>query len=467
MTKIKYGDVISHLEVVDLASDGKAVAKKEGMVVFLTNAVPGDIVDVKMTKSRRKYYEGVPVHFYELSKDRIEPKCSHFGVCGGCKWQHLDYGKQLFYKEKQVFDNLTRIAKVPVNHIFPIIPSENVFYYRNKLEFTFTNKRWLTEAEMGEPYEKNMNALGFHVPNQFSKVVNIDKCYLMHEKVDDIRNSVREFALENNMSFFDLKSQEGFLRNIIIRSTLTGEWMVIVVFAFEDLTPQKLLLDFIAEKFPEITSLMYVINSKRNDTIGDLDVNLYKGNAYMIEAMETLRFKISPQSFFQTNMHQAYKLYCVVRDFAALNGHELVYDLYTGTGTIALFIANNASKVVGLEYVEKAIEDAKENASLNNINNTLFFAGAIEKIMDEAFIHQHGKPEIIITDPPRAGMHQNVIEQLLKVEAKKIVYVSCNPATQARDIELLSEKYVVEKVQAVDMFPHTAHVESVALLILK
>ena len=408
------------------------------------------------------------VKFHEKSPLRTEPFCSHFGVCGGCKWQCLSYEEQLKYKQKQVFDNLTRIGKVELPEFRPILGSEKTRFYRNKLEFTFSNKRWLTEEEVKQDVKYDqMNAVGFHIPGAFDKVLAIDKCWLQDDISNQIRNAVRDYAYAHNFPFFDLRTQEGLLRNIMIRTSSTGELMVVLqckVTDGEGRRKMEEILQFMADSFPQITSLMYVINNKCNDTIGDLDVEVFKGNDHIFEEMEGLRFKVGPKSFYQTNSEQAYNLYKVAREFAGLTGNELVYDLYTGTGTIANFVARQARKVVGIEYVPEAIEDAKVNSDLNGIDNTLFYAGDMKDILTNDFIAEHGRPDVIITDPPRAGMHNDVIDVILAAEPKRIVYVSCNPATQARDLQLLDGKYKVTAVQPVDMFPHTHHVENVVQL---
>ena len=456
------------LTILDIAAEGKAIAKVNDVVIFVPQAIPGDVVDVQVTKKRKNYSEGRIVKFHEYSSERIEPFCEHFGVCGGCKWQHLPYQKQLYYKQKQVTDQLSRIGKVELPEIFPIVGSEKSTYYRNKLEYTFSNKRWLTVNEVAsEANISNNNALGFHIPGLFDKVVDINKCWLQNDPSNEIRNEIREYALKNGLDFFDIKEQKGFLRNIIIRTSTTGEVMVIISFFKEDAEKRVLLLEMVAEKFPHITSLMYVINTKGNDTILDQNVIVFKGKDHIYEEMEGLRFKIGPKSFYQTNSEQAYELYKITRNFAQLNGNEVVYDLYTGTGTIANFVARSAKKVVGIEYVPEAIDDAKVNSSLNNISNTLFFAGDMKQVLNDEFISLHGNPDVIITDPPRAGMDAAVVETILNASPKRIVYVSCNPATQARDLLLLDAKYKVKKVQPVDMFPHTHHVENVVLLVFK
>lgn len=444
------------------------MAKVNELVIFVPYVVPGDVVDLQVKRKKNHYAEAVAVKFHEKSPLRTEPFCSHFGVCGGCKWQCLSYEEQLKYKQKQVFDNLTRIGKVELPEFRPILGSEKTRFYRNKLEFTFSNKRWLTEEEVKQDVKYDqMNAVGFHIPGAFDKVLAIDKCWLQDDISNQIRNAVRDYAYAHNFPFFDLRTQEGLLRNIMIRTSSTGELMVVLqckVTDDEGRRKMEEILQFMADSFPQITSLMYVINNKCNDTIGDLDVEVFKGNDHIFEDMEGLRFKVGPKSFYQTNSEQAYNLYKVAREFAGLTGNELVYDLYTGTGTIANFVARQARKVVGIEYVPEAIEDAKVNSALNGIDNTLFYAGDMKDILTNDFIAEHGRPDVIITDPPRAGMHNDVIDVILAAEPKRIVYVSCNPATQARDLQLLDGKYKVTAVQPVDMFPHTHHVENVVQL---
>ena len=460
--------LLEKVTITDVAAEGKAVAKVNELVVFVPYVVPGDVVDLQVKRKKNHYAEAVAVKFYEKSPLRVEPFCSHFGVCGGCKWQCLSYEEQLRYKQKQVFDNLTRIGKVELPEFRLILGSEKTRFYRNKLEFTFSNKRWLTEEEVKQDVKYDqMNAVGFHIPGAFDKVLAIDKCWLQDDISNQIRNAVRDYAYAHNFPFFDLRSQEGLLRNIMIRTSSTGELMVVLqckVTGDDDRRKMEEILQFMADTFPQITSLMYVINNKCNDTIGDLDVEVFKGNDHIFEEMEGLRFKVGPKSFYQTNSEQAYNLYKVAREFAGLTGNELVYDLYTGTGTIANFVARQARKVVGIEYVPEAIEDAKVNSALNGIDNTLFYAGDMKDILTNDFIAEHGRPDVIITDPPRAGMHNDVIDVILAAEPKRIVYVSCNPATQARDLQLLDGKYKVTAVQPVDMFPHTHHVENVVRL---
>lgn len=460
--------LLEKVTITDVAAEGKAVAKVNELVIFVPYVVPGDVVDLQVKRKKNHYAEAVAVKFHEKSPLRTEPFCSHFGVCGGCKWQCLSYEEQLKYKQKQVFDNLTRIGKVELPEFRPILGSEKTRFYRNKLEFTFSNKRWLTEEEVKQDVKYDqMNAVGFHIPGAFDKVLAIDKCWLQDDISNQIRNAVRDYAYAHNFPFFDLRTQEGLLRNIMIRTSSTGELMVVLqckVTDDEGRRKMEEILQFMADSFPQITSLMYVINNKCNDTIGDLDVEAFKGNDHIFEEMEGLRFKVGPKSFYQTNSEQAYNLYKVAREFAGLTGNELVYDLYTGTGTIANFVARQARKVVGIEYVPEAIEDAKVNSALNSIDNTLFYAGDMKDILTNDFIAEHGRPDVIITDPPRAGMHNDVIDVILAAEPKRIVYVSCNPATQARDLQLLDGKYKVTAVQPVDMFPHTHHVENVVQL---
>lgn len=460
--------LIEKLIIEKYAAEGKAIGYYNDKVVFVGNVVPGDIVQAQVSKKRKNYYEAFVTDFLEYSADRIEPFCEHFGICGGCKWQHLPYEKQLESKGREVSDNLQRIGKIEIEEILPIKGSKQQQYYRNKLEYTFSAQRWLTKEEVASSEAITPEpALGFHVPRFFDKVVNIEKCYLQSNPSNDIRNSIRRYALENNLSFFDLRKQEGFLRTLIIRTSSTGEIMVVVSFFYEAKKEREKLLKYIAEQFPQITSLMYVINEKKNDTITDQDIICYRGADHIYEEMEGLRFRIGAKSFYQTNSEQAYELYKVTRKFAGLTGKEILYDLYTGTGTIANFVAKDALQVVGVEYVPEAIEDAKKNSEVNGIYNTDFFAGDMKDIFTDEFIASHGQPDVIITDPPRAGMHPDVVDTLLRIGAPRIVYVSCNSSTQARDLQLLSESYNIKKSQAVDMFPHTHHIENVVLLELK
>lgn len=463
--KRKQLPLLENVIITDVAAEGKSIAKVDGMAVFVPFAVPGDIVDIQITRKKKSFAEGRVVRFEKYSDNRAVPFCEHFGVCGGCKWQNLPYEEQLKYKNNQVADNLERIGKVELPEINPILGAPKASFYRNKLEYTFSNKRWLTEAEISTDKEfSHKNAVGFHIPGMFDKVLDINKCWLMDDIQNNIRNSIRKFCLDNDYSFFDLRNKEGLMRTLVVRNTSIGEWMVIVVFYEDDIEKREKLMKFIENEYPQITSLLYIINQKANDTITDQEVIVWSGRDHIFEEMEGLKFKIGPKSFFQTNSEQAYHLYEIAREFAQLTGPEVVYDLYTGTGTIANFIARNAKKVVGIEYVEEAIEDAKVNSELNGISNTLFFAGDMKDVLNEDFIEFYGEPDVIITDPPRAGMHDDVINAILLAEPKRIVYVSCNPSTQARDLSLLDVKYKVTRVQPVDMFPQTHHVENVVLL---
>lgn len=457
--------LLEKVRITDIGAEGNALARIDNLVVFVPMLIPGDVVDIRIVRKRKKYIEGRVVKFHEYSPDRIIPPCNHFGICGGCKWQHLPYNLQLKYKEKQVMDNLTRIGKVELPDFKPIIGSSEEYFYRNKLEYTFSDKRWLTknEIESGVTFEKE-GALGFHIPGLFDKVLDIEECHLQPEPSNAIRNAVRQYSLKNNLQFFDLREQKGFLRNLVIRNSLEGKVMVITVFFHEDVEKREGLLDFLISEFPQITSLMYVINSKKNDSLNDQNPILYRGDNYLVEEMNGLYFRIGPKSFYQTNTKQALELYNVVKDFAGLSGKEIVYDLYTGTGTIANYVAGSSGKVIGIEYIDEAVEDAKINSEINNIHNTSFFAGDMKDILSEIFFIDNGKPDVIITDPPRAGMHEDVVKTVITAGADKIVYVSCNPSTQARDLLLFSENYIVVKVQPVDMFPHTHHVENVVLL---
>jgi 23S rRNA (uracil1939-C5)-methyltransferase len=459
--------VLEQVTITGVAAEGNALARVDDKVVFVPYAAPGDVVDIQLTRTKSSFAEGRIARFHHYSPLRVEPFCRHFGVCGGCKWQHLRYEEQIGYKQQQVTDSLQRIGKLAIEETLPILGSRQTRYYRNKLEFTFSHKRWLTEDEIHATAPLDgMNGLGFHIPGKFDKVLDIATCYLQDDISNRIRLGVKAYCLAHEgYPFFDLRNQEGLMRNLIIRtSATTGEVMLIVVFFRDDREPREALLAHIAKQFPEITSLLYIINSKCNDTIADQEVNVFCGNDHIREEMEGLRFKIGAKSFYQTNSLQAYELYKVVRAFAGLEGGELVYDLYTGTGTIANFIARRAGKVIGIEYVPEAIEDAKLNASLNGIDNTLFFAGDMRAILTASFIREHGHPDLIITDPPRAGMHEDVVNAILFAAPARLVYVSCNPATQARDLNLLSARYAVKRIQPVDMFPHTHHVENVALL---
>ncbi|GAA3770283.1 23S rRNA (uracil(1939)-C(5))-methyltransferase RlmD [Flavobacterium ginsengiterrae] len=461
--------VFHQIQVLDAGAKGVSVAKApDGKVIFIPNVVPGDVVDVQTFKKRKAYYEGKAVKFHELSEHRIDPICEHFGVCGGCKWQNMKYSQQLYYKQNEVKNHLQRIGKVELPEFETILGSEKQFFYRNKMEFSFSNSRWLTEKEIGSTEDLgNRNALGFHIPKMWDKILDIEKCHLQEDPSNAIRNEIRAFANEHNLAFFNPREHSGLLRTLMIRTASTGEIMVLIQFFEDDKENRELVLDHIYEKFPQITSLQYVVNAKQNDTIYDQDIKLYKGRDYILEEMEGLKFSINAKSFYQTNSDQAYELYKITRDYAGLTGEETVYDLYTGTGTIAQFVSKKAKKVIGVESVPEAILDAKANAERNNITNCEFFVGDMKVVFNEAFIAQHGKPDVIITDPPRDGMHAAVIDQILKIAPKKVVYVSCNSATQARDLALMDEKYKVTRVRPVDMFPQTHHVENVVLLELR
>ncbi|MFA1772615.1 23S rRNA (uracil(1939)-C(5))-methyltransferase RlmD [Rufibacter glacialis] len=464
--KHKY-EVLTQVRVEEMAAEGKCIVRHDNLVVFISDVAPGDVVDVRITKKRKNYLEGVPVHFHAYSEARTQPFCEHFGVCGGCKWQHIPYDTQLFYKQKQVNDNVERIGKITGHEMLPILPSDRVSFYRNKLEYTFSGNAWLTKEQIDSGEELERRALGFHIPLRFDKIVDIQHCYLQPAPSNEIRLAVKKYALDHNLPFFDLVRQEGYLRNLIIRTANTGDLMVIVQVFQDQMEWLQPLLNHLLQEFPQITSLHYVVNSKGNETFHDLEVVCYHGEPYIHEQMEGLRFRVGPKSFYQTNSEQAYNLYKLTRDFALLNGTETVYDLYTGAGTIANFVARKAAQVVGIEYVASAIEDAKINSQINDITNTHFYAGDMKDVLTHELFARHGRPDVIITDPPRAGMHPDVVTKLLEVKANRIVYVSCNPATQARDLEMLSELYDVVKIQPVDMFPQTYHVESVALLTLR
>ncbi len=454
------------VEVTDAGAKGKAVAKSpDGRVIFVDNAVPGDVIDVQTTKKRKSFYQGTAVEFHKLSDKRTQPVCRHFGTCGGCKWQNMEYKYQLQYKQQEVENNLRRLGKIELPEVTPILGSENIYFYRNKMEFSFSNSRWLTQAEIqsGEEID-NRNALGFHIPGMWDKILDIEKCHLQADPSNSIRNFVKEFATENNLEFFNTRNQEGLLRTLMIRTSSIGEIMVVVQFFEDKKSERDLLLDAMISRFPEITSLQYIINNKPNDTIYDQEVVCHSGRDHIFEEMEGLKFKINAKSFYQTNSDQAYKLYKIARDYANLKGNELVYDLYTGTGTIAQFVAKRASKVIGVEAVPEAIKDARENAERNKIENVEFYVGDMRKVFTDKFIAQHGKPDVIITDPPRDGMHKDVVQQIIGILPQRIVYVSCNSATQARDLSLLDDYYKVTATQAVDMFPQTHHVENVVCL---
>lgn len=460
--------VLENITITDYAAEGKALARVNELVVFVPFAVPGDVVDLQVRRKKHSYCEAEIIRFIKYSERRVKPFCQHFGICGGCKWQNIPYDEQLRMKQKQVYDQLTRIGKVNLPEFNQILGSVKTQGYRNKLEFGCSNRRWLTQDEIASGSDfTQMNAVGFHITGAFDKILPIEKCWLMDDLQNKIRNAIRDYAYEHDMVFYDIRKQCGLLRDIMVRNSDTGEWMVLIQFHYEkdeDEVIAKNLLQHIADSFPEITSLLYVNNQKGNDTFNDLNIEVFKGNDYIYETMDGLTFKVGAKSFYQTNTKQAYHLYSVVRDFANLTGNELVYDLYTGTGTIANFVSRYAKRVIGIEYVPEAIEDAKINSEINNISNTLFFAGDMKNILTESFISENGTPDIIITDPPRAGMHPDVVQTIIKTAPKRIVYVSCNPATQARDLSLLDDLYEVVAVQPVDMFPHTPHVENVVLL---
>lgn len=467
MNKVAKQKFFEDVRIIDIAEEGKGVGKTDDFVLFVDKAIPGDVADVQVYKSKKNFGEGRIVALKQPSEYRVEPFCEHFGTCGGCKWQHMTYEGQLKFKQKSVADALGRIAKIDVDGIMDIVPSPEDRYYRNKLEYTFSDKRWLYDGENKEDETLNMNALGFHIPGRFDKILDVKHCYLQAEPSNTLRNSIRDFVIAQGYSFYNLRNHEGALRNLIVRTSSTGEVMVIVVFAYVSEEEVNKLMNFIDAGFPEITSLLYIINQKKNDTIFDQDVIAFKGPEYIHEEMNGIKFRIGPKSFYQTNSIQALRLYEITRDFAGFKGDELVYDLYTGAGTIANFIAGHVKEVVGVEYVPTAIEDAKVNSAINNITNTKFYAGDMKDVLVADFVAEHGKPDVIITDPPRAGMHPDVVNRLMEIEAEKIVYVSCNAATQARDLLVLKEKYDTVKIQPVDMFPHTQHVENVVLLVLR
>ncbi|MDR1553385.1 MAG: 23S rRNA (uracil(1939)-C(5))-methyltransferase RlmD [Prevotellaceae bacterium] len=468
MSKKKQNIILNNAEIIDIAAEGKAIAKVDGKVIFVPYAIPGSIVDLQIVRKQRNFMEGKIINIVKQSDKFIDAFCEHFGVCGGCKWQNLPYNEQLFYKQKQVADQLQRIGKIDFPHMNDIIASPKITEYRNKLEFTFSCKRWITQNEIDEnTVIENYNALGFHIPQLFDKVLNINHCYLQPEPSNTIRKAIYDFAVENNYSFFDIREKNGLLRNLILRNTKCGEVMAIIVFGYDDEKKRCALLDYLQTNFPQIVSLQYVINAKLNDTINDLDVICYSGNSFLMEEMNGLKFKIAAKSFYQTNPEQVLNLYQKVFDFAAVNSSQTVYDLYTGTGTIALFLARHAKKVIGIECIAEAIEDAKHNAKINDIENVDFFVGDMKDILTADFINKSGKADLIVLDPPRAGIHPKVGEVILNANPEKIVYVSCNPATQARDLLMFADKYKIEKIQPVDMFPHTHHVENIVLLVRK
>ena len=461
--------VLKNIRIEDYAAEGKSLARVEGKVIFVENAVPGDLVDIRLSKNKKDWAEGMAIHFHEYSPERVEAFCSHFGVCGGCQWQMLPYEKQLQYKQKQVEETLRRIGKIELPRLLPIIGALETKFYRNKLEYTFSNKRFLLKEELGDPHiSSEQNVAGFHAKGIFDKVVDIKTCYLQDEPTNAIRLAVKEFAKDHHYSFYDIKDHSGFMRNLQLRICSTGEIMVNMVFGEDDEEKRKALLDFILERFPAVTTLLYTINKKWNDSLNDLTPIAYYGKGYVIERLEEFEFKIGPTSFFQTNTKQAERLYKVAREFAELKGNEIVYDLYCGTGSIGIFLSREAKKIIGVEMIEAAINDARENAALNNLTQlTEFYTGDVIDICNDEFFARHGRPGVIITDPPRAGMHEKLVQKLLDIGAPVLVYVSCNPATQARDLNGLAGKYTVTKIQPVDMFPHTHHIENVVQLRLK
>ncbi|WKK66734.1 23S rRNA (uracil(1939)-C(5))-methyltransferase RlmD [Lutimonas zeaxanthinifaciens] len=466
MSRKKKFHLFENVEIIDTAARGKSVAKSpDGRVVFVSNAVPGDIVDIKTGRKRKSYYEGKAIKFHHYSKKRVAPECEHFGICGGCKWQHMNYKDQLAYKQKEVTNNLLRIGHLELPEITPIAGCKETYFYRNKMEFSFSDSRWLTEEELKSEEEfTDKNALGFHIPGMWDKILDIKKCHLQEDPSNLIRNSIKEFAVKNNIDFFNPRHRTGLLRTLMIRISSIGEIMLVIQFFKEDVEKRELLLNYIADNFKDITSLQYIINEKGNDSIYDQDIILFKGRDHIFEEMEGLKFKIGAKSFYQTNSAQAYELYKIARDFADIKNDEIIYDLYTGTGTIAQFVASKAKKVIGVEAVPQAIEDARENARMNGIDNAVFYEGDMAKVFTEDFIKQNGHPDLIITDPPRDGMHQKVVKQILAIMPEKVVYISCNSATQARDLALMKDHYTIKKSQAVDMFPQTHHVENVVLL---
>ena len=469
MARRKKQLIFENIEVIDAGARGKTVAKApDGRVIFLTNTVPGDIVDIKTGKKRKAYFEGTAIKFHKYSDKRTEPVCEHFEHCGGCKWQNMAYEHQLTYKENEVVNNLIRIGHLELPEVTPILGCEKTYFYRNKMEFSFSNSRWLTLEEINSEEEiDNRNACGFHISGMWDKILDVSKCHLQEDPSNAIRNFIKDYGIKNGLEFYNPRDQDGLLRTIMLRISSTGEIMVVVQFFKENRLKREGLLNALTEKFPEITSLQYVINSKGNDTLYDQNIILFKGRDHIFETMEGLQFKIGPKSFYQTNSTQAYELYKITRNFANLTGNEVVYDFYTGTGTIAQFVAKNAKKVIGVESVPEAIEDAKLNAQFNNIENVEFYAGDMKDVFNNSFIKKHGQPDVIITDPPRDGMHKNVVAKILEISPKRIVYVSCNSATQARDLSLMKAQYNIIKTQAVDMFPQTHHVENVVLLELK
>ena len=458
--------IIKNIEIQDIAAEGKAITRYNDIVIFVSNAVPGDVVDLVITKQKKNFWEAKPINFQKYSDLRTEPKCKHFGICGGCKWQNLPYETQLKFKHKQVVDQITRIGKVQPKEILPILGSQEIYYYRNKLEFTFSSRKWFVDKNEFEE-KKTSKALGYHMPGMFDRVLDIEECHLQPPITSEILNKVRNFTIQNKYGYYDPRTHVGYLRNMVVRNNVDGEIMIIMIFAYEDKEKREKLLNFIKENFPQVVSIYYIINEKLNDSYSDLPVHHYHGKEFLIEKIENLKFRIGPKSFFQTNTKQAAQLYKKAKEYAQLQGNEVIYDLFTGTGTIALYFADKASQVVGIEIIAEAIEDAKENAKLNKINNVDFLTGDVKNVLNEKFFETYPKPDVIVLDPPRAGVHKDVIKTILSLSPQKIVYISCNPATQARDINMLSEKYSTELIQPVDMFPHTHHVENIALLKLK
>lgn len=456
--------IIENLQITAAGAEGNCIGRHENKVVFVRRAVPGDVVNVRVIGKKKSFYEAEVIEVVTPSPQRVTPFCAHFGECGGCKWQQMDYAEQLRNKHQMVIDAFERIGKIEVGEVLPIQGCDENRFYRNRMDYAFSNRRWLSKTEMDIEDKGELNALGFHIPGRFDKVLNIDKCWLQDDMANTIRNAVRNYTISKGYTFFDLREQHGLMRGLIIRNSTVGEWMVIVMFHGNDTDAMDDVMGYIETSFPQITSLLYVINNKRNDTIYDQDVLVWKGKDHMLEKLGNLTFKVRPKSFFQTNTRQAETLYNIAVNFAGLTGNEVVYDLYTGTGTIANYVAGTAKKVVGIEYIEQAIDDARENAAFNNITNTVFYAGDMKDVLNDAFIAKNGTPDLIITDPPRAGMHADVVKKICEIGAPRVVYVSCNAATQARDLDLMRDTYRVVKIQPVDMFPHTAHVENVALL---
>ena len=470
--------ILEKVLVEDYAAEGKSLARQDGKVIFIENVVPGDVVDVRLGKSKKDWAEGYATHFHEYSTERVKPFCQHFGVCGGCQWQMLPYEKQLVYKQKQVYDNLKRIGKIALPEMMPIMGAAETRFYRNKLEYTFGTREYTSapppsrrnedgSLKESKPFVEDTPALGFHAKGFFDKIVQIEKCWLQPEPTNELRNAVREFALKNGLSFYDIRGPHGLLRTMQVRICTTGEVMVNVVFGENHPKKIRQVLEFIDQQFPQVTTLLYTVNLKMNDSLHDLEPEVYKGKGYIVEQLEDFAFKIGPKSFFQTNTRQGERLYQITRDFAELDGNQVVYDLYCGTGSIGIFCSRGAKKIIGVEMINAAIEDAKENAALNNITDAHFFAGDVIDVCNDEFFYLHGRPDVIITDPPRAGMHEKLVRKILDMEAPLVVYVSCNPATQARDLNMLDEKYEVTRVQPVDMFPHTLHIENVVQLKLK